>query len=450
MIQSDIIYYLKYIVESFHSYAESKGIQIHFLADEEELYMDYDPTKVLHIVSNLLSNAITYTKEDGIIYVNLSRKKNSENDSYHIVLSIRDTGVGIAPEKLPYIFDRFYQADSSGTRYARGTGIGLSLTKEIVELLGGTIEAKSWVGKGSKFTVRLPISHQAVQVRPPEGQDIEAGILPFAEKVVNKNEEDPEHVTEANLPLVLIIEDNPDVVQYIASCLQSNYQFVSASNGKIGIEKAIQLVPDIIISDIMMPEKNGLEVSQILKKDERTSHIPIILLTAKADTESKIAGLKTGIVAYLTKPFNPKELQAQLENLVEQRKKLQNYYQKRLRGAIIDEKDNKKEDLFLHKIRMLVEKNLADADFDITSLARMAGMSRVQLFRKIKAITDHSPSKFVRSIRLQKAKELLLATNLNISEIAYDVGFKDPAFFSRTFKDEFEKSPTELRDIHQV
>ena len=220
-----------------------------------------------------------------------------------------------------------------------------------------------------------------------------------------------------------------------------------AENGKIGVEKAIEMVPDIIISDVMMPEMDGFELCDTLKNDEKTSHIPIVLLTAKADVESKIAGLKRGADAYLPKPFHKEELLAQLENLVEQRKKLQLRYQ----GAALPEPEPEDvatamEDAFLLKARALVEDNMDKADFDISWLAHEAGMSRVQLFRKVKALTDDSPSMFVRAIRLQKAKTLLRTTQLNISEIAYEVGFSDPAFFSRVFREEFGMSPTEYRE----
>ena len=246
-------------------------------------------------------------------------------------------------------------------------------------------------------------------------------------------------------PNALIIEDNVDVVRYLRACLESDYQTEVAYDGQEGIEKALEVVPDIIISDVMMPEKDGLEVCAHLKNDERTSHIPIVLLTAKADIASKIAGLKRGADVYLPKPFNQEELMVHLGNLIEQRKKLQARYQGTLPEPTTNDPFTEMEDAFLQKIKTLVEDNLTKANFDISWLAQRAGMSRVQLFRKVKALTGKSPSIFVRTIRLQKAKLLLQTTALNISEIAYDVGFSDPAFFSKTFREQFGESPTELR-----
>lgn len=457
LVQGDIISYLKYLTESFHSYAESKDIGLHFLSDFEEYVMDYDQEKVLYIVSNLLSNAIKFTPSDGHIYFQVAEVVKEKNAFLEI--RVKDSGIGIPEEVLPHIFSRFFPEDSSSTRaneLARrsirsdgGTGIGLSLTKELIDLLGGDIQVQSKVGKGTTFTVLLPARLEDSTVAAPGDlealkpsiQIYSAGINPQRSEEWN-----PSYSEDTDKPQLLIVEDNPDVVQYLVTCLDTFYQLEIARDGEAGINKAIELVPDIIISDVMMPEKDGFELCNTLKNDEKTSHIPIILLTAKADHRSRIAGLKRGADDYLSKPFDQEELLVRLKNLIEQRRKLQEHYRDLLPNQGLGGTATVMEDAFLKKIKNLVEENMSNSDFDISWLATQAGMSRVQLFRKIKALTGESPSAFVRMLRLQKARNLLLTTSLNVSEIAYDVGFGDPSFFSRAFKEKYGKTPLETRE----
>jgi len=445
MVQGDIVEYLKYLAESFHSLAEARGISLHFQTEVERLSMDYDPEKLQAIVSNLLSNAIKFTPPGGQVFFRVAAIKQK---TPQLQFSIQDTGVGIPKAQLPHIFTRFYQADSSTTRKNEGTGIGLALTKELIQLLGGSIKVKSQVGKGTSFTVLLPLTQKASAASPSEHfSEIQPDLLPFAAKVAESStgkSETPGAKASEN-PLLLIVEDNPDVVRYLKACLRPGYQIIAAENGAEGIQKALELIPDIIISDVMMPKKDGFELCDTLKNDERTSHIPIVMLTAKSDVASRIAGLKRGADAYLPKPFNKAELLAHLDNLIELRQKLQQRYQGQLTEAAPEAPDTEVEDAFLLKVKAKVEAHL-QSDFSISWLAEEFHMSRVQLFRKVKALTGTSPSLFVRSIRLQRAKELLLTTGLNISEIAYEVGFSDPAFFSRAFREKFGQSPTEVRE----
>jgi len=313
----------------------------------------------------------------------------------------------------------------------------------------GDIEVSSTLGEGTEFVVSLPVRNTQAAGLQEEGLDsIREKLSLFLTEDKTKESLTASSFSGADeeAPLVLVVEDNVDVARYLLASLESNYRVELAYNGQEGIDKALEIVPDIIISDVMMPEKDGFELCDFLKNEEKTSHIPIVLLTAKADIASKIAGLKRGADVYLPKPFNQEELLAHLENLIRQRKKLQERYQGALPKPVSGDVAVEMEDAFLQKIKGLVEENLIKSDFDIAKLARLAGMSRVQLFRKVKALTDKSPSVFVRSIRLQNAKTLLLTTNLNISEIAYDVGFSDPSFFSRAFREEFGQSPTELKE----
>ena len=311
--------------------------------------------------------------------------------------------------------------------------------------MNGDIEVSSVVGKGTTFLVRLPITRESEVV---EGEMADNRSNPFpelslpAEKTAGTNSPKREIVTpSADSPMLLIVEDNPDVVHFLVACLEETYHLHIARNGQEGIDQAIEKVPDLIVSDVMMPEKDGYELCDTLKQDERTSHIPIILLTAKADSESRISGLERGADAYLTKPFEPKELLVRLKKLLELRKKLQERY----RSFEPVGKGATPEDIFIQKMRNAIDENLDDETFGIAQLCRAIGLSRAQLHNKIKALTGLSTSIYIRSIRLKRAKHLLETTEFNVSEVAYEVGFKNPAYFSTAFLEEFGIPPSKTR-----
>ncbi len=434
LVQGDVILFLKYLLESFHSLAASKNISLHFSSKEESFIMDYDEEKLQRIISNLITNAIKFTPNKGQVKMHVGLT-NIENLS----LVISDTGLGIPADRLEKIFDRFYQIDSTSTRQGEGTGIGLALSKELVNLLGGKIKVKSELGKGTQFKITLPVSQTAEKIatqKKIQPHYFEETIPLNADSIASKT-------GSTDMPLVLIIEDNPDVVYYLNSCLKDQYRLEAAKDGSEGIEMAIELVPDLIISDVMMPEKNGFEVCETIKQHEITSHIPIVLLTAKADETSRIAGLRRGADAYLSKPFSKDELIIRLEKLIELRKKLQEKFSDAKNS--VNPPSQNPENAFIQKVRGIIEQDISDSNLDIPQLARNLAMSRTQLYRKIKALTGQSPSIFIRNIRLQKAKELLQTTELNISEIAYETGFSDLSHFSRSFKDAFGVSPSDLK-----
>ena len=456
LIQSDIVEFIQYLTESFKTYSGTKNILLTSYTEVDKLMMDYDPERIQHIISNLLSNAIKFTNEKGKIILHISEKNtklNNASTQRMLQIKIKDDGIGIEEKDLPYIFDRFYQVDASETRRKGGTGIGLSLTKELVDLMGGTISVKSKLGSGTEFTLLFPITQNAKSVSLEE-QATTLSKLKLHERKPISNNNTISHTntsplpTETDLPQLLVIEDNPDVFDYIKVCLNGRYEIFEAKDGQEGIDKALEIVPDIIISDVMMPEKDGFEVTQFLKRDNRTSHIPIILLTGKVDDESRIEGFEKGADAYLPKPFNKQELIVRLEKLVELRQLLQLRYS----NITITESTStpptenfKTEDEFVIKMRTIVEKRLDDPDFSIPQFCKDAGMSRTQLHRKLKALTNRSATAFIRSIRLQKAKELLETTDKSISEIAYEVGFRDPSYFSRSFFEEFQTPPSKTR-----
>ena len=449
LIQADIVSFLLYVAESFQSLAESKNIRLMAYAETDELQMDYDEEKLKQIISNLLSNAVKFTTPNGKVVLHIAKVETEKGDNItnKLQIKVKDNGVGIPAEKLPNIFDRFYQVDDSSIRKGEGTGIGLALTKELVKLMDGEISVSSEPGKGSEFKLLLPITNNAQKVFKSYKREpaVLTGSIPKENKIKKSNTSSLIG-NQGEQPILLIIEDNPDVITYIKTCLEEAYSIEMATNGQEGIDKALELVPDIIISDVMMPEKDGYEVCAALKKDERTSHIPIVLLTAKATTEDKITGLTQGADAYLTKPFNKEELLVRLEKLVELRKLLQERYSYFNFEKTKNTDTPSKEDLFLSKIHELVEENISDDSFGISQLCRGIGMSRSQIYRKLIALTGKSTSHYINYIRLQKAQELLKSSDLNVSEVAYDVGFTDPAYFSRLFAKEFGYPPSEMKD----
>jgi signal transduction histidine kinase/DNA-binding response OmpR family regulator len=446
-MQADILPYLKYIVESFHSIAEEKNIRLHFLSAMDSVIMDYDPDIIGEITGNLLSNAVKYTYTGGNIYmqVELRTGNNGDGDST-LIITIRDTGPGIAEDKLPYIFNRFYQVDDESTRKAEGTGIGLALVKEYVTLIKGNIRVKSKTGKGTEFILLLPATNRAAPgiVDTGEGKKPYASII---ERTPSSNTDEIPLTLNKSVeqPLLLIVEDNSDVIEYLISILDQDYHIIVAGNGNEGIYKAMENVPDLIICDVMMPEKDGYEVCSTLKNDFRTNHIPIVMLTAKADMDSKIAGLEYGADAYLIKPFNNKELCIRLKKLLETRQKLKDKYGEMLYAAAKEGKPKGLNENFLQKITYALEKNYQKENYGIINLCLDIGISRAQLHRKLIAITGRSTSDLIRHYRLKKAKELLMTSESNISEIAYQVGFKDPNYFTKSFTREYGLTPTNFR-----
>jgi len=446
-VHADIIYYLKYLTESFFSMANEKQIQLSFSTELQELFMDFDEEKIQHIIYNLLSNALKFTPEGGTITLHV--KDLQLLGKPHLQIKISDTGTGIPPEDLPFIFNRFYQVENtkSTAHIYSGTGIGLAITKELVELLGGHIVVESRINVGSDFLVFLPITQAAVTSQ----KVMDSVFLPSQATTRQDNIDATFHwmLDEEDIarPSLLIIEDNQDVIRYIESLLQKSFQIETASNGQEGIDKALASLPDIIISDVMMPQKDGYTVCQELKKDDRSSHIPIILLTAKATTEDRMEGLRGGADAYLVKPFNKEELFIRLEQLINLRKRLQQHYSSKefLLTPEVNKPIHSPDEIFLHKLIKTVRNRLDDTELSVDDLCQAANLSNMQVNRKLKALTGKTPSRFIRAMRLQKALELLQTTNLNISEIAYNLGFSDPNYFSRVFSEEFGYPPGSLR-----
>jgi signal transduction histidine kinase/DNA-binding response OmpR family regulator/ligand-binding sensor domain-containing protein len=469
----DVVRFLRRVVMSFESWAERKKISLQFTSDVESAEGFFDADKLEKIVNNLMSNALKFTPEEGgRVSVNVGidptltlplvrggkdifLKKTSppnEGGDYRggqkgssesiVVISVTDTGSGISPEHLPHIFDRFYRADETHT--TEGTGIGLALTKELVDLHHGSITAESISGKGSTFTVKLPIDKSTYA--PDEIVETRVQRDERVDLVASSEVSRPDSIKKSTdgKPIVLIVEDNADLRAYIREYIDSDYSVSEAPNGKIGYEIATETVPDIVISDVMMPEMDGIELCKALKQDLRTSHIPVILLTARAGTDSKIEGLEIGADDYVTKPFDSKELLARVKNLIEQRKQLRKKFSA---GVVLKPGEvavTSLDDSLLKKVMSAVEKNIADEDFGVDDLAKEACLSRAQLNRKLHALTNLSPAEFIRYVRLQRAKELLEKNSGNIADIAYQVGFGSPAYFSTCFHERFGYPPSEV------
>jgi len=413
----------------FQSLAEQKQIRLDFSSVWDALYLNIDQAKLEGILFNLVSNAIKFTAPGGIIEVLLNKDENG------FILLVKDTGIGIPESKMPYIFDRFYQVDASDTRAQEGTGIGLAITKELVELMGGKISVHSIPGEGTEMQVLLPIH----QVEPDTVDPLEMPDMIVPVKAVEAISSDSDN----SLPLVLVIEDNYELRQFICTILSANYQMIQAANGEEGIATAMERIPDLVITDLMMPVMNGYQVCAGLKTNEKTSHIPVVMLTAKGDTDSRIAGLETRADAYLSKPFDQRELLVTIDNLILLRRQLQDKYQKGGFWLTDTSAIPSMEQVFLDKIKRTVEEHLDDEQFSVDQLGDEIGLSRTQLHRKLKAITGQGPGELIRSVRLQRAYDLLKQHAGTVAEVGYMVGFGNPGNFSTSFSKHFGFAPSE-------
>jgi len=452
----NIVALLNRIVQSFESQAKLKGIELKFQSAQDYIIAYIDQDKIENIFYNLLSNALKFTPEGGIVsckiqFVNLKSK---------IVISVTDTGIGIPPDRLDKIFNRFYQVDDSYTREHEGSGIGLALTKELVDLHHGKIVVQSELNKGTTFTVYLPLEKAHLKPEEIVAETLVEEIKPEISKL--EFEEPPEGSKSARsdlrpsrglpepyyrkaLPIVLIVEDNRDMRSYMQDCLASDYRVIEAVDGEDGLHRAIDKIPDLIISDVMMPKMDGFELCGRLKSDERTSHIPIILLTARASAESKIKGLELGADDYLIKPFDRTELLVRAKNLTEQRRKLREKFSRDIFLHPSEIAVSSYDQRFLRRAMEIIEQHLSNPDFDITTLTREVGMSRMQLHRKLLALTNKSANNFIRSLRLKRAAELLRQHYGNVAQIAYEVGFNNPSYFAECFRKQFGKLPSEYK-----
>ncbi|MBS4036070.1 MAG: response regulator [Ignavibacterium sp.] len=451
--KTDIVKYLKRITASFSSLAYQKNLNLLFIDTDieaaqtnREILVYLDKKKMETVFYNLLSNAIKFTPDGEKINVSVSSEEKL------VTIKFVNTGIEIPIEKLDKIFDRFYQVDDSGTRNFEGTGIGLSLAKEYIEMHKGNIEAKSENNK-TIFTIYLPKgkSHLRDEDLSPEIEDIDdfdSDVLSPESKLLQETEVQDIEATDIDKTKILIVEDNYDLREMIKENLRDEYFVLEADNGIKGQEIAEEKIPDLIISDIMMPMMDGNELSRKLKSNEKTNHIPIILLTAKAATKDKLEGLESGADDYLIKPFNEQELKIRVRNLIKIRQQMREKFQSQMLIKPSDVVIPSTQKTFIDKLTNVIEQNISNEGFSVENLCKELGMSRSQLHRKIKAVTNQSTSEFIRNFRLHRASELLKQDAGNIAEICYMVGFNSQNYFTKVFQNLYGKTPLEYKKEH--
>ncbi len=440
----DLAHFLRQRVAIFESLAASRHLRLRFEPAAAPLRHAFDAEKLETVVLNLLSNAFKFTPEGGAITVSLHKDVAGA-----AVLTVRDTGQGIAAEHLPHVFDRFFQSDGSSTRARGGTGIGLALVKQFIDLHGGQIAVESAVGAGTTFTITLP----PITIEEPstngsagasDGRSSEAVLADLAATQPIRSNEVEAAIADEEATLVLIVEDNPDMRHYLRAHLEDCYHIEEATNGAEGVAKAVELVPDLVLSDVMMPEMDGLDLLAALKADPRTSHVPVVLLTARADAESKIEGLETGADDYLPKPFNAEELRARVHNLIEGRRRLRTLFSQEANESEKPTLELPSMDAaFLARVQEVVEEHLGDAGFGVDALAEAVGMSRRQLLRKLRALVDEKPNAMIRRVRLERAAAMLRQKSGNVKEVAYAVGFTNLSYFGKVFRETYGVVPSE-------
>ena len=456
LVENDVVQALRTIILSFSSLAEQKQIRFEYEVPDHPCITWFDPDKLEKVVNNLISNAFKFTPENGTVTVNATLSSitkamikppfTCENPVLH--LSVEDTGKGIPGDHLEKIFDRFHQVERTSETDQIGTGIGLALTKELLDLMHGKVAVESTLAKGSTFKIILPLGKNHLKeneyIHVKTTDTIGNKRKTFHEEVMSLVIEESDLFTEGkeDLPLVLVVDDHPDIRTHIRQKLK-NFRVLEAGDGADGMDISTEHIPDLIVTDLMMPNMDGVEFCRKLKTDERTSHIPVIMLTAKASVENRIEGLETGADDYITKPFNMKELLTRINNLIDQRKKLRERFSREVTLQPKDIAITSADEKFLNRTIGIIEKNLGDGEFDVASLRDEIGLSHMQLFRKLKALTDQAPGDFIRTIRLKRAAQLMEKKFGNIAEITYEVGFNNLSYFAKCFKEMFGMSPSE-------
>lgn len=424
--EGDVIRFIRETVFSFSDLSEKKSIRLSFHAGVEKFETVFDQDKLEKILFNLLSNAFKFTPDGGEVSVEVYLLESSE-----LQIRVKDTGIGIPADKQEKIFERFFQHELPRSMVNQGSGIGLSITREFVKVHNGTITVESEPGNGSCFIVTLPVVD--VHAKPENGV-AESGAPAHNGHALEK--------PPAGLPSLLLVEDNEDFRFYLKDNLRLQYNIIEARDGHEGWDKLLENLPDLVVSDIMMPDMNGIELCKRIKSDARVSHTPVILLTARTAEEQKLEGFESGAEDYITKPFNFEILQSRIRNLIHQRESFQREYRRFIDVKASPIQITSLDEKLISKALEVVEAKLSDPEFTVEELSRELGMSRVHLYKKLQALTGKSPIEFIRSLRLQHAAQLLEKSQLTVSEIAYKVGFNNPKYFARYFKEEYKMLPS--------
>lgn len=470
--RQNIVSFLNNVAMCFESLAVENDVDLVFSKGTDDIHLYFDPEKLEKIITNLLSNAFNYTPAGGKISVSV--RKHTDIAAYLsgcAEISVHNTGAGIPKEQLPYIFDRFFRGRNECRFDRKGAGIGLALSKELITLHHGEIDVNSREGKNSwvEFVIRLPLGKEHLEAnemveQPEMGTvcDSSCEIIPpctadweedDADKPGKDTGSDNTAVSRAKEPkegkkdVILLVEDNADLREYISALLESHYRVEEAVNGRDGMNKAKKIIPDIIISDVMMPEVDGFELCRVLKQDIATSHIPVIMLTAKASEESILEGLKTLADDYITKPFSSRILTARIRNIIDLRRQLQQKLQQDMMLRPGDVSVSSIDREFIKDLKEAIEKHIADPGFNVEQMADKLFMSRSTLYKKVEALTGQSPQRFIRSFRLMRAAQLLEAKAGNVTEVAFKVGFSSTAYFTKCFREKFHCPPTEFQAV---
>ncbi|CCH53101.1 Hybrid signal transduction histidine kinase D [Fibrisoma limi BUZ 3] len=443
----DISAFFRLLASSFESLADSRQIRFQFSQNQDVWWASFDRDKFEKIVTNLLSNAFKFTPAQHEVFLNVSYPDPNKADL--LTLTVRDTGIGIPADDLGHIFEQFYQVKADGDRYYEGTGIGLSLVNELVNVLKGTIQVDSIEGVGTTFTVQLPLV--ALDTPVPAADEplihtmADAGPVRIQVTDLGVPADEPLSPTQENS--LLIVDDNADIRSYVRSIFASQYQIIEAVDGLDGLEKATKTLPTVVICDLMMPRLDGYGFCKALKAQEATSHIPVVILTAKATIEDRLESLRLEAIDFLTKPFNRDELEVRVWNLMQQQKRLFQYLTLSLSPTtphLVSPPPLTAEQKFIDRLTDVVAQHLDDSSFGVEELAEVANLSRVQLHRKLKALTNTTPVVFIREIRLRKAAELLTAGQDSVTQVAYAVGFDNLSYFAKVFQERYGVSPSQF------
>jgi signal transduction histidine kinase/ligand-binding sensor domain-containing protein/DNA-binding response OmpR family regulator len=438
--KGEIVQFCRDAVESFSDLSETRNIELNFSTNIKELSASFDYDKIEKIIFNLLSNAFKFTPEKGKIQFKVMAEEGINNEKW-LMIEVIDTGIGIPLDKQELIFERFVQNVPEGVIVNKGSGIGLSLTREFVQMHEGTISVESTPGQGSCFRVVLPLKEQFKLQNI--SQEIISNKLDFSKPDISEKLLKEEHAKGLKLPRLLLVEDNPDIRFYLKDNLKTDYNIVEAENGVKAWDVILDDLPDLIVSDIMMPEMDGIELCRKIKTDHRTSHIPVILLTARTSDHHQSEGLETGADDYITKPFNFEVLELRMKNLIQQRELLRARFQKNFDLEPTEISITSLDDKFLKKVKDITEKNMHEPNFSVEKLSSDIGISRAHLYNKLLSLTGKTPIEYIRILRIRRAAQLLVKSQLTVMEIAYKVGFNDPRYFTKHFKSEYNMTPSQ-------
>nr|WP_235921220.1 hybrid sensor histidine kinase/response regulator transcription factor [Foetidibacter luteolus] len=440
-VQGDLLLFIREISCSFTDLAEKKNIRFFYAAQRNQFITRFDHDKIERILFNLLSNAFKFTHENGTVNVDV---RVIETGKTFVEIKVKDTGIGIEEDKQAAVFEHFFQSDVPESMLNQGSGIGLSITREFVKMQGGSITVESAVGKGSCFTVQLPFDELSddapsdafeMQGTPGNGQPV---TVPDDVDVSASRNQAPRGKKQT----ILLVEDNDDFRFYLKDNLRSYFNILEAPNGKLGWQRVLASHPDLVVSDISMPVMDGIELCKRIKKDQRTKHIPVILLTALVSDDKHLEGLETGAADFMTKPFNFEIMLSRIRNILSEQKTLKQTYVRQVDAKASDASIASADEKFIQNALEVIEKNLSDPDFSVEDLSKELFMSRTAVYKKMFALTEKAPLDFIRFIRLQRAAQLLRETNLTVAEVAYEVGFNNPKYFARFFKAEYNMAPS--------